>query len=169
MEIDRLLQDSLIFMQCQRCGKKDGEYFCSTCNRVICSDCKAMEGGRIYCLDDAAGMIPSQNVQQPAPNIKEATQNVQQQEVKPKSFKTLKDLIYADVILLIGVVIIYYISYSIISGLIISNFQTIMQNLPQLSFVFVLLEYFTSFGLYAIIGLAAILIILIIVYIMKRR
>lgn len=162
-------------MQCQRCGKNEGEYFCSICNRVVCSDCKVIDNGKIYCLDDA----PKGSTQNVASNVAQdaaqdvpqnVPQNVVQQEVKPpKSFKTLKELIYADLILLAGIAIIYYISTYLITNLIVSNSKILVENFPQLSFVFVLLGYFTSFGLIAILILFVLLIILIIIYLIKRQ
>lgn len=140
-------------MQCQRCGKKGGEYFCSICQRVVCEDCKFIDNGRVYCLDDS----PRKDIVQP------------QQQVKPKSHKILKDLIAADIILLIGVSVIFFIANTLISNLIVQNLDIITQNFPQLSFVFTLLAYFTSSGLYAIIFLIIILIALIAVLIIKKR
>jgi len=139
-------------MKCQRCGKDEGEYLCSVCNRVVCSNCKMIDQGKIYCLDDAS---------------KTNYQNIQ--EKKPKEHKAIKELIYADVILLIGVSFLFYISYSMISGLIIENYDTIKNNFPQLSFIFVLLEYFSTSGLYAILGLSTLLIVLIAILIIKKR
>ena len=140
-------------MNCQRCGKKEGEYFCSVCNRVICSNCEVASGGKIYCLDDAPKKTPS---------------NVPQQ-VKPKESRILKDLIFTDIALLIGITIIFFISNSVISNMIASNFDTFIQNFPQLAFVFTFIQYFISASLFAIFGLIIILIILIAVFIKKKR
>lgn len=137
-------------MQCQRCGKGEGEYLCSVCNRVVCENCKFIDSGKVYCLDHTPrkGLV---------------------QESKPKSHKALKELIAADIILLIGISIIFFISNTLISNLIIGNLELISQNFPQLSFVFTLLAYFTSSGLYTIIFLIIILIALILVWIFKKR
>ncbi len=137
-------------MQCQRCGKSEGDYLCSVCNRVVCENCKFIDNGKVYCLDHTSrkGLV---------------------QEPKPKSHKTLKELIAADIILLIGISIIFFISNTLISNLIVGNLELISQNFPQLSFVFTLLAYFTSSGLYTIIFLIIILIVLITVLIFKKR
>lgn len=138
-------------MQCQRCGKGEGEYFCSVCKRVVCENCKLMDSGKVYCLDHVPG------------------KGRVQEETKPKNHKVLKELIAADIILLIGVSIIFFISNTLISNLIVGNMEIISQNFPQLSFVFTLLAYFTSSGLYTIILLVIILIVLIAALIIKKR
>jgi len=140
-------------MKCERCGKKEGEYLCSVCNRIICSDCKLIDKGKVYCLDHAP---------------KEVTQAAQK-ETKPKSFRILKELILTVLILLIGIVIIYYISNFYIAGLLSSVAEQASEIFPELEFVFVLLTYFESAGLYAIITLLIILIALIIVLRLKKR
>lgn len=141
-------------MQCQRCGKSEGEYFCSVCKRVVCEDCKFIDNGKVYCLDHS----PRKDIPQ------------QQAQVKAKpSHKILKELIAADVILLIGVFIIFFISNTLISNLIVGNWDIINQNFPQLSFVFTLLAYFTSSGVYTIIILVIILIALIAYYVIKKH
>jgi hypothetical protein len=140
-------------MVCQRCAKNEGEYLCCVCNRVVCSSCKTVNNGKIYCLDhDPLKQFQNQAPAQPKPQ-----------------HKTLKDIIYADIILLIGVAVIFFFSNSVISGLLESNNNVITQNFPQLSFVFVLLEYFTSFGMYAIITLVIILIASIAALVMENR
>lgn len=138
-------------MKCQRCEKNEGEYLCSVCNRVVCSDCKVIDAGKVYCSDHAPK--------------KELTQ----QKTKPKSFKTLKRLIYTDLILLIGVIIIFIISNFYISNLLSSLGRTVSEALPQLSPLFALLGYFGSTSLHLIITLLIILILLIIVLIVKKR
>jgi len=138
-------------MECKRCGKNEGEYLCSVCNRVVCSDCKVIEGGKVYCLDH----VPKKELVQ--------------QETKPKSFKTLKKLIYTDIILLIGVIIIFIISNFYISNLLASIGRTVSEAIPQLSSVFVILSYFGSMTLYLIITLFIILILLIIALMVKKR
>ena len=138
-------------MQCQRCGKNEGEYFCSVCKRVVCENCKVIDNGKVYCSDHAP------------------RKELVQEQPKPKSYKVLKDLIAADIILLIGVSVIFFISDTLISNLIVGNMDIIKQNFPQLSFVFTLLAYFTSSGVYAIITLVIILIALIAVLMYKKR
>jgi hypothetical protein len=130
-------------MKCQRCGINEDGYLCSVCNRVVCSDCKVVNNGKVFCLDHTQGVT----------------------QVKPKdSLKGLKKSIYGIVIILIGVILIFFIT-----NFYISKIQIPTDVLPQLSFIMVLLSYFESFGLYSIIGLTLILIILIIVFIIKRR
>jgi flagellar biosynthesis protein FlhB len=142
-------------MNCQRCGNKEGEYICSVCNRVVCSDCKVIDNGKVYCLDDAP---------------KHGSQEQPQQEVKPKpSFKHLKELIYADFILLAGIAIIYIISNFLIAGVLMTNKDVISENFPQLSLVFDLLTFFEKSGLYAIVFLLLVLIGLIIVLMIKKH
>jgi hypothetical protein len=141
-------------MNCQRCSKNQAGYLCSVCNRTVCFDCKIIDNGKVYCLDH------------------DPTRHAGNQEApqKPKpQYKTLMDIIYADVIMLIGVSFIFYFSNTVISGMINSNFNVIMKNFPQLGFVFTLLQYFTSFGLYTIIILIIILIASITVLVMKKR
>ena len=138
-------------MQCQRCGKNEGEYFCSVCKRVVCENCKVIDSGKVYCSDHAP------------------RKELVQEQVKPKSYKILKDLIAADIILLIGVSVIFFISDTLISNLIVGNMDIIKQNFPQLSFVFTLLAYFTSSGVYTIITLVIILIALIAALMYKKR
>jgi ABC-type multidrug transport system fused ATPase/permease subunit len=88
--IEIYLKEILIYlMQCQRCGKKLGEYLCSECNRVVCSDCKVIKDGKILCLDCA--------------------------KVEDKSLKSIKKAIYTVLIFLCGVFIIYFIANSYIS------------------------------------------------------
>ena len=141
-------------MQCQRCNKNEGEYLCSVCNRVVCQDCKVIDSGKVYCLDH----VPKKEL---APTeTKEETKH---------SHKTLKELIVSDLILLVGVFIIFFISNNLIFNLVIGNFDVIKQNFPQLSFVFTLMAYFTSFGVYTIITLVIILIALIAALLYKKR
>ena len=137
-------------MKCERCGKNEGEYLCSACNRVVCIDCKVIDEGKVYCLDHAPKKIV-------------------QKETKPKSFKTLKELIYADLILLIGVIIIFFISNSLISNFLASIEETVFEYLPMISPLFLLLGFFGSTSMYLIITLLIILILLIIVFIIKKR
>jgi len=75
-------------MKCERCGKNLGEFLCSVCNRVVCSDCKTVIDGKIFCLDHS--------------NIKVG---------KPKKeFKTLKTAIKTLAITLAGMILIFYIT-----------------------------------------------------------
>ncbi len=142
----------IFFMKCERCSRNEGEYLCSECKRVVCSDCKVINQGKVYCLDHSPVRPSQQNVQ-----------------AKPPEFKSLKEVIYADLALLIGLSVIFFISNSLISGMIVSNLEIITQNFPQLASVFTLLAYFNSFGIYAIITLVIILIVSIAVLIMKKR
>jgi hypothetical protein len=120
---------------------------------VVCSECKTVNNGKVYCLDhDPLKQFQNQAPAQPKPQ-----------------YKTLKDIIYADIILLIGISAIFYFANAVISGMIMSNLDVLMDNYPQLSFVFTLLQYFTSFGLYAIIALVIILIASIAALIIKKR
>ncbi|OGI12090.1 hypothetical protein A3K64_02005 [Candidatus Micrarchaeota archaeon RBG_16_36_9] len=137
-------------MQCQRCNKDEGEYLCSVCNRVVCENCKLIDNGKVYCLDHS----PRKDIAQ---------------EPKPKKNKLLKELIAADFILLIGVSVIFFISNTLISNMVMFNFDLIKQNFPQLTFVFTLLAYFTSIGVYSIIFLIIILITLVATLIYKKH
>jgi hypothetical protein len=141
-------------MQCQRCSKNEGEYLCSVCNRVVCQDCKVIDNGKVYCLDH----VPK----------KELAPTETKGETK-HSHKTLKELIVSDLILLVGVFIIFFISNNLIFNLVIGNFDVIKQNFPQLSFVFTLMAYFTSSSVYTIITLVIILIALIATLLYKKR
>ena len=135
---------------------------CSVCNRIVCPDCKVMDKGKIYCLEHAPKVVSTTSqIQFP--------QQIPQETKEKPSFKSLKNLIAADFILLVGIAIIYIISNMIISGLLASNIDIISQNFPQFEFVFVLLTYFESGGLYAILILLALLIIMIIVLVIKKR
>ncbi len=147
-------------MKCQRCGKKEGEYFCSVCNRVVCSDCKFIDKGKIYCSDHAPKTVA-------APQS--TTPTVPQQKKQPVILRILKELIYTVFLLLIGIIIIFAISNYFIADLLTSIAGTVSDVFPELEFVFVLLTYFESGGLYAIIFLFIILILLIIAYKLKKR
>jgi hypothetical protein len=144
------------FMKCQRCNQNEGEFLCSACNRVVCSNCKVIDGGKVYCIDHAprAGLL-----------LNESTK----QRTEPKIIKTLKELIYADAILLIGIIIIFVIANFFIRDMLSSLAKQIGSMLPQISFVFSLLTFFELYGLYSIILLFIILIALIIIFIKKRR
>jgi uncharacterized membrane protein (DUF373 family) len=143
-------------MKCQRCNQNEGEYLCSVCNRVVCSNCKVIDGGKVYCSDHSprAGLVTNENAKQ---------------RTEPKIIKTLKELIYADAILLIGIIIIFVVANFFIRGMLSSLAEQVKDILPQISFVFSLLTFFELYGLYSIIGLFIILIALIIIFIKKRR
>ncbi len=134
-------------MKCQRCGKKEGEYLCSVCNRVVCEDCRVVENKKIYCLDHSPIKIPKK---------------------EPIILKILKELIYTVLMLLIGIIIIFAISNYFIADLLTSIAEQASDIFPELGFIFVLLTYFETAGLYAIITLLIILIILIIVFKVKK-
>jgi hypothetical protein len=140
-------------MNCQRCAKNQGEYLCSVCNRIVCSNCKTINNGKVYCSDH---------------DPIRRNQGMAVPQEKPKH-DTLKDIIYADIIMLIGVSAIFYFSNTVISGLMTSNFSVMMKNFPQLTFVFTLLQYFTSFGIYTIILLIIILISSLAAFAIKKR
>lgn len=144
------------FMKCQRCSQNEGEFLCSTCNRIVCSNCKVIDGGKVYCADHAprAGLVVSDSTKQ---------------RTEPKIIKTLKELIYADAILLTGILVIFLIANFFIRDMISSLAEQVGSILPQISFVFSLLTFFELYGLYSIILLFIILIALIIVFIKKRR
>jgi len=144
------------YMKCQRCNQNEGEFLCSTCNRVVCSNCKVIDGGKVYCVDHAprAGLVANENTKQ---------------KTEPKIIKTLKELIYADAILLIGIIIIFVVANFFIRGMLSSLAEQVTDILPQISFVFSLLTFFELYGLYSIIGLLIILIAFIIIFIKKRR
>ena len=144
------------FMKCQRCNQNEGEFLCSVCNRVVCSNCKVIDGGKVYCADHAprAGLVVSNNTKQ---------------RTEPKIIKTLKELIYADAILLTGILIIFLVANFFIRDMVSSLAEQVGSILPQISFVFSLLTFFELYGLYSIILLFIILIVLIIVFIKKRR
>ena len=144
------------FMKCQRCNQNEGEYLCSACNRVVCSNCKIIDGGKIYCADHA-------------PRTLQAISYSAKQTTEPKIIRTLKELIYADAILLTGFIIIFVVANFFIRGMLSSLAEQIGSILPQISFVFSLLTFFEFYGLYSIIGLFIILIALIAVFIKKRR
>ena len=143
-------------MKCERCGKNEGEYLCSVCNRVVCESCKVKDSGKIYCLDHVSKKELVQKETKPS---------------EPMSLKIIKELIYTDIILLIGIVVIFAISNFFIHGLLIQIAQQASEAFPQLSFVFALLIYFESTSMYAIITLVIILIILAVTMrnIKKRR
>jgi len=148
-------------MKCQRCGKKEGEYLCSVCNRVVCSDCKVMDKGKVYCADHVPKTVAPP--QAPAPT------QAPQPKIEPAILKILKELIYSFLILLIGIIIIFAISNYFIADLLSSISETASEVFPELDFVFVLLTYFESGGLYAIIFLFIIVVLLIIIYKLKKR
>ena len=134
-------------MKCQRCKKNEGEYLCSVCNRVVCEDCKVVDNKKIYCLGHSPIQIPKK---------------------EPIILKIFKELIYSVLILLIGIIIIFVISNYFIAGLLSSIAEQVSDVFPALDFIFVLLTYFETAGLYAIITLLIILIILIIAYKIKK-
>ena len=144
------------FMKCQRCNQNEGEYLCSVCNRVVCSNCKVIDGGKVYCTDHSprAGLVANENAKQ---------------RTEPKIIKTLKELIYADAILLTGILIIFLLANFFIRNIMSSLAEQLGSILPQLSFVFSLMTFFELYGLYSIILLFIILIVLIIIFIKKRR
>jgi len=114
-----------------------------------------MDKGKVYCSDHAPkNVVPAQ---------------VPQQKKEPTILKILKELIYTVLILLIGIIIIFAISNYFIADLLSSIAGTVSDVFPELDFVFVLLTYFESGGLYAIIFLLIILIMLIIAYKIKKR
>jgi hypothetical protein len=143
-------------MKCQRCNQNEGEYLCSVCNRVVCSNCKVIDGGKVYCSDHSprAGLVANENAKQ---------------KTEPKIIKTLKELVYADVILLIGIIIIFVVANFFIRDMLSSFAEQVIDILPQISFVFSLLTFFELYGLYSIILLFIILIALIIVLKKKQR
>ena len=140
---------------------------CSVCGNVFCEDCKVAKDGKIYCLEHA----PKEPAAETKPaETKTEVQPVQAQEQpKPKSSHgTIKTIIYADLTLLIGISLIFFISTTVISGMVSNNFDIIMNNFPQLTFIFTLMQYFNSFGLYAIMTLLIILIVAV-AYLVKKR
>ncbi len=148
-------------MPCERCGKKEGEYLCSVCKRVVCEDCKIIDHGKVYCLDHALkAAVPAQNIPE---------QPIQQPKKEPSSLKTLKDLIFTVLFLLIGIVIILVISNFVIADLLNSIASSISEDLPQIEPVFTILTSFERGGLYAIITLLIILIVLLIAFRIKKR
>jgi hypothetical protein len=145
-------------MQCQRCLKKNGEYLCSVCERIVCEDCKVINTGKVYCLDHS-----------PVKGVPTAETEKEQAPIAKPQFKTVKDIIYADVILLLGVIGIFYVSTNFINGMIMTNLNVITGNIPQLKPVFTLLTYFNSFALYLVIILALILITSVVYLLIKKR
>ena len=75
-------------MKCERCGKNLGEFLCSACNRVVCSNCKTLIDGKIFCLDHS---------------------NVKVEKPK-KEFKALKTTIKTTTIMLGGMILIFFIT-----------------------------------------------------------
>ncbi|NIO44756.1 MAG: hypothetical protein GTN36_04345 [Candidatus Aenigmarchaeota archaeon] len=148
-------------MKCERCGKVEGEYLCSVCKRVVCSDCKVVDKGKVFCADHAPKTI--------APTKTPAPIQPPQSKKEPTIFKILRELIYTFLILLIGIIIIFAISNYFISDLLSSIAETVSDILPELEFVFLFLTYFESAGLYAIITLVIIVVLLIMVYKLKKR
>lgn len=148
-------------MECQRCGKNEGEYLCSVCNRIVCSDCKVVDNGKIYCLDHAPRKAQGFE--------KEPIQGETVPQESPKSLKILKELIYADLILLIGVATIYFISNFLISNLLVSISDVITTYFSQLGLLFALITFFVSGGFYVILFLTVVLIALIIIYKRKKH
>ena len=128
-------------MKCERCNKNLGEYKCSVCGKIICSDCKTIVNEKISCLDHS------------------------KETVKPKktSLNILKKGIVAVFIVLIGVVLIFFIT----------NYYIIKLELPpeisQLPAIMDILSLFESFGLHLIMAITGILVLLIVVFVIMRR
>jgi len=128
-------------MKCERCNKNLGEYKCSVCGKIICSDCKTIVNEKISCLDHP------------------------KETVKPKKtgLNILKKGIIAVFIVLIGVVLIFFIT----------NYYIIKLELPpeisQLPAIMDILSLFESFGLHLIIAITVILILLIVAFVILRR
>ena len=80
-------------MRCERCGKNLGEFLCSACKRVVCSDCKTLVDSKIFCLDHS--------------NIKV--------EKPKKDFKILKTAIKSTAITLGGMILIFFITNNYIA------------------------------------------------------
>lgn len=129
-------------MKCERCDKNLGEYKCSVCGKIVCSDCKAIVNGKIICLDH-----PEEGVKPP----------------KKTGQKILKRGIMAVFIILIGVVLIFFIT----------NYYIIKLELPpeisQIDAIMSILNLFESFGLRLIIAITVILILLIVAFVILRR
>lgn len=141
-------------MQCQRCSRKEGEYLCSVCERIVCADCKVISTGRVFCLDHSP--------------LKASGKEAAQEKPRP-NFKTAKDIAYASFILLLGVVGIFFVTTKFIVGMIETNIDAITGNMPQLGFLFDLMTYFNNFALYLIILLIIILISCIVYIAVKKR
>jgi hypothetical protein len=80
---------------CARCRKGLGEWQCAGCLAVVCTDCKTVSGGKVYCADHT-----------PAPEAKPAPRLV-----------ALKKTILSIAILLAGMALIFYIGQSYIEQL----------------------------------------------------
>lgn len=126
-------------MKCERCNKNLGEYKCSVCNKIVCSDCKTILNGKIVCLDHS------------------------QETVKPPKkigLKALKMGIMGVFIILVGVVLIFFIT----------NYYIIQIELPpDIPLIMDILSLFESFGLHLIVALTIILILLIVAFVILRR
>ena len=128
-------------MKCETCGKKLGEYVCSVCEKVVCSDCKTIKNGKVFCLEHSS---------------------IEKKPLKPvrTGLNTLKTAIISVFISLVGVVLIYFIA----------NYYIIQLEItPDIPIVMDLLTMFESFGMYIIGTLVVILIALIIAFAGWRR
>jgi len=126
-------------VKCENCGKNLGEYKCSVCGKVVCSDCKTTSNGKILCLEHSKETL---------------------KPPKKTGLKLLRKGIMAVFIILVGVVLIFFIT----------NYYIIKLELPpDIPVIMDVLSLFESFGLHLIIALTAILALLIVVFVILRR
>jgi len=129
-------------MKCENCGKNLGEYKCSICGKVICSDCKTIANGKILCLEHS-----KETVKPP----------------KKTGLKIIKKSIIAVFIILVGVVSIFFITNYYIIRL------ELPPEISQMPAIMSILNLFESFGLHLIIAITMILVLLIASFVIMRR
>lgn len=129
-------------MKCEKCGKNLGEYKCSICNKIICSDCKTIVNKKIVCIDH-----PKETAKPP----------------KKTSLKILKKGIMAVFIILVGVVLIFFIANYYIIKL------ELPPEISQVPAIMDILNLFESFGLHLIVAITMVLVLLIVTFVILRR
>jgi hypothetical protein len=127
---------------CVICNTEEASWQCIVCNRAIGPKCARMVGDKVYCLDH----VPAQ-AEAPKPEQK-------------RNLSGLRKAIWTVLILLIATGAMLFVTNSYISTL---------PEMPLLKPVMDILVLFQSMGLMVVLGIAGILALLIIAYVVLRR
>jgi len=129
-------------MYCERCGKREGEWQCQVCRRVICSQCARPTPGGVFCADDApkkeVGSAPSERF------------------ARPEGSNPARTLFFTLLVLTLGVAGILFVADRFI-------FNT---SIAQVSG---LVGTFKNVGTMIMAGLAALTALMFIAYMLTRR
>lgn len=128
-------------MICQRCGREEGEWRCSACGRIVCTDCTKTEKGKVYCLDHAPSSISKEKKEYP---------------VGEEKGKPVKMLFYTVLILTIGLYAIVHIMERFMEGM------SVPEAMP-------FVEILKNTGMIIVYGMAGLTILLGIGYLIARR